>query len=359
MKSPESLSIGRHILEQGAPVMIVAELSANHAGSLETALSTLEAAKKAGADAIKLQTYTADTITIKASQPEFRISQGTVWDGRSLHDLYEEAHTPWEWHAALFSKARALGLYCFSSPFDPTAVDFLEQFQPPAYKIASFEITDIPLISYVASKGKPVIISTGIATRTEVQEALEACHQAGNHQVLLLKCTSSYPAKAADANLAMMHDLRESFGVQVGLSDHSEGILLPALAAALGAVMIEKHLILDKSLGGPDAGFSLEPNAFEAMVRAVREAESAMGSGVFDPPPAEIKNRHFSRSLYVVQDVEAGEQITRENVRSIRPGLGLAPKYWYHVEGKVFRKAYPKGTALKMDMFEDGYTRLG
>lgn len=352
MNASESLRIGRHELVTGGPVFIVAELSANHAGSLETALATLEAAKNAGADAVKLQTYTADTITIKASQPEFRINQGTVWDGRTLYDLYEEAHTPWEWHEALFAKANKLGLACFSSPFDPTAVDFLEQFQPPAYKIASFEITDIPLIAYVASKGKPIIISTGIATRQEVEEAVKTCRDAGNNQVILLKCTSSYPAKIEDANLASMKDLRDSFGLRVGLSDHSEGILLPALATAMGAVMIEKHLILDKKLGGPDACFSLDPEAFKAMVKTVREAESAMGTGVFQPIPDQIKNRHFCRSLYVVKDVKAGEKISHENVRSIRPGLGLAPKYWYRVEGMVFREPYAAGTALKMDMLE-------
>lgn len=352
MNASEPLHIGRHELLTGGPVFIVAELSANHAGSLDTALATLEAAKEAGADAIKLQTYTADTITIKAKQPEFRISQGTVWDGRTLHDLYEEAHTPWEWHEALFAKAHELGLTCFSSPFDPTAVDFLEQFQPPAYKIASFEITDIPLISYVASKGKPVIISTGIATRAEVEEAVKTCRDAGNHQVILLKCTSSYPAKIEEANLASMKDLRESFGVHVGLSDHSEGMLLPALATALGAVMIEKHLILDKKQGGPDAGFSLEPDDFKAMVKVVRDAERAMGAARFDPMLGHIKNRHFSRSLYVVRDVKAGEKINKENVRSIRPGLGLAPRYWPMVEGKVFRADYSLGTALKMDMLE-------
>jgi pseudaminic acid synthase len=241
---------------------------------------------------------------------------------------------------------------CFSSPFDPTAVDFLEPFQPPAYKIASFEITDIPLISYVASKGRPVIISTGIATRSEVEEAIHACHDAGNFQVVLLKCTSSYPALPSEAHLGMIKDLQSAFGVHVGLSDHSQGLLLPIMAVALGSVMIEKHIILDRALGGPDAGFSLDPEEFGQMVKAVREAEGAMGEPYFEQDPAQLKNRHFSRSLYVVKDVEAGDRLSSENVRSIRPGLGLAPKYWPLVQGMQFKEPYPKGTALHMEMLQ-------
>jgi len=290
-------------------VFIIAELSANHKGSLETALKTIKAAKRAGADAIKLQTYTADTMTIDSRKEDFVINSGTIWDGRNLYELYEEAYTPWEWHEQLFQAAHEEGLICFSSPFDKTAVDFLEDLNTPAYKIASFEITDIPLIEYAASKGKPMIFSTGIADQHDIQLALDTCRKAGNNDIALLKCTSSYPAPIEEANMAMIPDLNKRFCVIAGLSDHTLGSTVPIVATSMGAKIIEKHFILDKSIGGPDASFSMDEEEFTAMVKAVRQAEKAIGQVSYELTEKQKKGRNFSRSLYVVRDIRKGEKI--------------------------------------------------
>lgn len=331
------------------PVFIIAELSANHNGSLETALQTIMAAKRAGADAIKLQTYTADTITIDAKTDDFKLKQGTIWDGKYLYDLYKEAYTPWEWHPQLFEAAQKEGLICFSSPFDKTAVDLLEELNTPAYKIASFEITDIPLIEYAASKGKPMIISTGIAGLNDIELAIDACKRMGNEQIILLKCTSSYPAPIEEANMLMIPDLAKRFNVISGLSDHTMGISVPIVATTLGAKVIEKHFILDKSIGGSDSSFSLDETEFTLMVKAVREAELALGHVDYTLTDKMLKSREFSRSLYVVEDIKAGDIFTENNVRSIRPGYGLHPKYYYDVLGKKVKTDLLKGTPLRMD----------
>ena len=335
-------------INKNSPTFIIAELSANHNGSIETAIETIRAAKRAGADCIKLQTYTADTITIDSRKDDFLI-KGTIWDGKNLHDLYQEAYTPWEWHKQLFDAAEEEGLVCFSSPFDKSAVDFLEDLNAPAYKIASFEITDIPLIEYVASKGKPVIISTGIATEEDIKLALDACYRMGNHDVALLKCTSSYPAPIEEANMKMIQDFSEKFGVISGLSDHTMGSIVPVVATCFGSKIIEKHFILDRSIGGPDASFSMNEQEFTEMVKAVRDAEKAIGVVDYQLTEKQQKGKDFSRSLYVVKDVKAGDVITEENVRSIRPGYGLHPKYLSEILGKTFSQDVEKGERMTLD----------
>lgn len=342
------MKIGTFEINSASPVFIIAELSANHNGSLDTAIETIKAAKRAGADAIKFQTYTADTITIDCDKDDF-IIKDTIWGGRKIYDLYKEAHTPWEWHKELFEVAKEEGLVCFSSPFDKTAVDFLEELDVPAFKIASFEITDIPLIEYVASKGKPVIISTGIAEQSDIELALEACHRMGNQYIALLKCTSSYPAPINEANMAMVKDLAERYGVIAGLSDHTMGATVPVVATCFGAKIIEKHFILDRSIGGPDASFSMNEEEFAAMVKAVREAESAIGKVDYALTEKQEKGKDFSRSLYVVKDIKAGEVITEENVRSIRPGFGLHPKYKPEVLNKRVDAFVKKGTRVSWE----------
>lgn len=324
-------------------VFIIAELSANHNGSLETAIETINAAKRAGADAIKLQTYTADTITLDSKKADFIIKGGTLWDGKSLYELYQEAYTPWEWHYELFKAAKEEGLVCFSSPFDHTAVDFLEQFDVPAYKIASFEITDISLIRYTASKGKPMIISTGIATYDDIKLAVDTCRAAGNNDITILKCTSSYPAPINEANMVMMQQFAKDFNVKVGLSDHTLGITLPVVATVMGASVIEKHFILDKSLGGPDAAFSLDEKEFSQMVKAVREAEQSIGVVSYELTEKQKSGKQFSRSLYVAEDVKKGDIITKKNVRSVRPGYGMHPKHLDEILGKTFTQNVKKG----------------
>jgi pseudaminic acid synthase len=330
----------------GPRVFIIAELSANHNGSLESALAHVKAAKQTGADAIKLQTYTADTITIDAKTDDFRLKQGTIWDGKYLHELYKEAYTPWEWHQQIFDAAKAEGLICFSSPFDFTAVDLLEKLDAPAYKIASFEITDIPLIEYTAAKGKPIIISTGIAEEKDIQLAVDTCRNVGNDQIVLLKCTSSYPAPFNEANMIMIPDLAKRYGVLAGLSDHTMGITVPVVATALGATVIEKHFIIDRSTGGPDASFSLDVEEFTAMVKAVREAEQSVGVVDYHLTPKQKTGREFCRSLYIVKDVKAGEILTPENIRSIRPGYGMHPRFYKEVLGKTFTSDLEKGARL-------------
>ena len=328
---------------KGNSVFVIAELSANHNGSLETALETIRAAKRTGANAIKLQTYTADTLTIQSEKDDFIIKSGSIWDGKTFYDLYKSAYTPWEWHEELFQCAKEEGLICFSSPFDKSAVDFLENLNVPAYKIASFEITDIPLIEYVASKGKPVILSTGIATSEDIELALDACERMGNNNIGLLKCTSSYPAPIEEANMAMIPDFKRRYKVIPGLSDHTLGSTVPIVATTLGAKIIEKHFILDRSIGGPDASFSMNEDEFTAMVKAVREAEKAVGEVSYTLTDKQIKGRNFSRSLYVVKDIKAGELITEENVRSIRPGLGMHPNELKNWLGKEAPKSFEKG----------------
>ncbi len=333
-------------------VLIVAELSANHLQDFNLAKKTIQAIAESGADAVKLQTYTPDTITINCRREEFIIRQGTLWDGKTFYELYEKAYTPWEWHAELKSLAEELGLIFFSTPFDCSAVDFLEELGVPCYKIASFEITDIPLIEYVASKGKPVIISTGIATLADIEEAVNACRRVGNDQLALLKCVSAYPTPLEEVNLRTIPHLAETFGVIVGLSDHTLTSSVAVAAVALGARIVEKHFILDRSLGGPDAAFSLEPKEFALMVKSIREVEKALGNISYELTEQQKKARKFSRSLFVVDDVKKGETITQTNVRSIRPGCGLHPKYLKQVIGKKFRKNVSKGVPLTWDLIE-------
>ncbi|WP_395167159.1 pseudaminic acid synthase [Francisella salimarina] len=322
---------------------IIAELSANHNGSLQNALDTIKAAKEIGVNAIKLQTYTADTITLNCKKKDFLIAGETLWDGRYLYDLYQQAYTPWEWHKELFSYAREIGIDIFSSPFDKSAVDFLEQFNPSAYKIASFEITDYELIRYTALKGKPMIISTGIATIDEIQDAVNICREVGNDDIVLLKCTSTYPAKLEDANLAMIDSLAETFGVMSGFSDHTLGITAPIVATTLGARVIEKHFILDKSIGGPDADFSLDKKEFAQMIQAIRDAEKLIGNVDYTLTEKKKKSRQFARSLYVAKDIKKGEIFTEENIRSVRPGYGMHPKYLKDILGKVAEKDFEFG----------------
>lgn len=343
------MKIGNYLIDQNSPVFIIAELSANHNGSLETAIDTVKAAKRAGADCIKLQTFTADTITLDSNKEDFKIKQGTLWDGQYLHDLYKTAYLPWEWHKKIMDVAREEGLICFSSPFDKTAVDFLENLEAPAYKIASFEITDIPLIEYVASKGKPVIISTGIAEKKDIELALEACHRMGNKDIALLKCTSSYPAPIEEANMVMVKDLSQRYNVISGLSDHTMGATVPVVATCFGAKIIEKHFILNKSIGGPDASFSMDEQEFTAMVQAVREAEKAIGVVDYSLTEKQKKGRDFSRSLYVVEDVKAGDIVSEKNVRSIRPGFGLHPKYFSKILGKKVLHNMEKGSRFSLE----------
>ncbi len=347
-----AFKVGNRDIGEGHPVFIVAELSCNHQQKFDLAVKTLQAMKEAGADAVKLQTFTPDTITIDSNNEYFQIRQGTLWDGRTLYQLYEEAYTPWEWQPKLKRIAGELGLICFSSPLDKTAVDFLEGMNVPAYKVASFEITDIPLIEYIASKGKPVIISTGIATLADVEEAVGACRKMGNEQIALLKCTSAYPTPLDEVNLNTIPDLAERFKTIVGLSDHTLSISVPIAAVALGARIIEKHFILDRSLGGPDGPFSLEPDEFKTMVKAVRETEKALGKVSYDLTDKMKKSRELSRSLFVVEDMRAGEVFTEENVKSIRPSFGLHPKHLREVLGRKAARDIQKGTPLSWRLIE-------
>lgn len=330
-------------------VFIIAELSANHNGSKQTAIDTIIAAKRSGADAIKLQTYTADTITLDCKTDDFKITQGTIWDGQYLHDLYQEAYTPWEWHADLFAAAKEQGMLCFSSPFDKSAIDFLESINNPIYKIASLEITDIPLIKYAAQTMKPIIISTGIASHEDIQLAIDTCREVGNNDITLLKCTTSYPAPLNEANLIMINDFAKRYNVKVGISDHTMGFIAPLVAVAMGATVIEKHFIIDRSIGGPDASFSMNEQEFTEMVKAVRDAESAIGKVDYNLTEKQLKSREFSRSLYVANDIKAGEIITVDNVRSVRPGFGLHPRYFEEILGKKVQKDLTKGTSFKIE----------
>jgi len=324
-------------------VLIIAELSANHGGDINIAKDSIKAAKEIGANVIKLQTVKPEGITLDCTEDDFIVSGGTLWDGRNLYDLYTETQLPWEWHEELFRYARKIGIDIFSSPFDKSAVDFLEQFNPSAYKIASFEITDYELIRYTASKGKPMIISTGIATIGEIQDAVDICRSEGNDDIVLLKCTSAYPATIEDANLMTIPNLSKTFGVISGFSDHTLGTTAPVVATTLGAKVIEKHFILDKSIGGADVDFSLDKKEFLEMIKTVRDAEKLLGKVDYSMTEKKKKSRQFSRSLYVSEDIKKGEKFTEDNIRSVRPGYGMHPKYLKSILGKVSQRSYRFG----------------
>jgi pseudaminic acid synthase len=343
------VQIGERSIGPGRSVYVIAELSANHNQDFDQAVRIIEAAKQAGADAIKLQTYTADTMTIASDREEFRIAGGTIWDGRKLHELYVEAYTPWDWQPRLKKVAGDLGMDLFSSAFDSTAVDFLEKMGVPAHKVASFELVDIPLIQRIARTGKPVIMSTGMATVEEIEEALNAAREAGATQIALLKCTSAYPAPPEEMNLRTIPEMARRFEVPVGLSDHTMGISVPVAAVALGACIIEKHLTLSRATPGPDSAFSLEPHEFKAMVDAVRTTEKTLGTVHFGLSEKEQASRAFRRSLFVVEDVKQGETFNTGNVRSIRPGDGLHPRHLAEVLGKRAAQAITRGTPLNWE----------
>lgn len=327
---------------------IIAEMSANHNHRLEVAIDTIKAAKKAGVDAIKIQTYTADTLTLDCNKSDFCL-KGGLWDGETFYSLYQKAYTPWEWHEEIFRIAREEGLVCFSTPFDKTAVDLLESLNNPIYKIASFEITDIPLIKYIAQKQKPIILSTGIAMQEDIELALDTIHAEGNWDVTLLKCTSAYPAPIEDANLLTIPDMKERFHTKVGLSDHTEGYVVPMAAVALGAEVVEKHFIIDRSIGGPDSAFSMTAEEFKVMVDNVRNVEKALGSISYPTDPSKIEGRGGCRSLYVAEDMKAGDVITEKNVRSVRPGYGLHPKYFPEIIGKKVNRTLEKGDRFSFE----------
>jgi pseudaminic acid synthase len=344
------IEIGGRRVGAGEPVYCIAELSANHNQNFETAVRIVQAAKDAGADAVKLQTYTPDTITIQSNRECFRVGGGTLWEGRSLYDLYQEAYTPWEWQPKLKKVADDLGMQCFSSAFDASAVDFLETMNVPAHKVASFELVDLPLIQKMAATGKPLIMSTGMATVAEIEEAVTTARRAGATQIALLKCTSAYPAPPEEMNLRTIPELGRRFDVPVGLSDHTMGIAVPVAAVSLGACIIEKHLTLSRAAGGPDSAFSLEPEEFKAMVEGVRTAEKALGSVHFGVSERESRSRVFRRSLFVVRDLKKGEPFTSKNVRSIRPGDGLHTRHLAEVLGKTAALDIVRGTPLSWDL---------
>ena len=348
MSSESTLAIeisGRRIAADESP-FIVAEISANHGGSIDRALELIRLAAEAGADAVKLQTYTPDTITIDFDGPGFQI-EGGLWDGRNLYDLYKEAHTPWKWHPRLFEYGRELGIIMFSSPFDETAVDFLERLGTPAYKIASFELVDIPLIEYAAKTGKPLVMSTGMAGVEEIETALNAARKSGAEEIALLHCTSGYPTPAKDSNIKTLVDIGTRFGVVSGLSDHTMGISVPVAASALGAAIIEKHFTLRRADGGPDAAFSLEPQEFAEMVTACRTAARALGCVTYERQTSEMENAKLRRSLYAVADIAAGETFTKENIRAIRPGYGLPPKELKNVLGRISTQEIKRGSPIR------------
>lgn len=328
--------------------MIVAEISANHGHSVEIAKNTIKAAKDAGADYIKLQTYTADTLTLDCDNEYFRINNGTLWDGTTFHKLYQEAYTPWEWHKELFDYAKSIGIGIFSTPFDNTAVDLLVELDAPYMKIASFEINHIPLIKYAASTGKPMIISTGVATLEDIEDAIKACKEVGNNDITLLQCTSEYPAKPEDANLIMIKDLKERFNVKSGLSDHTMGYLVSVAGVLMGASVIEKHFILDRKIGGPDSSFSMTPDEFKEMVDNIRKVEKMIGEVNYEKRSK--KSFKFKRSIFVSKDIKKGEKISKDNIKIVRPSDGIAPKYYDEVIGKTVNKNLDFGMPLR---FED------
>lgn len=345
-----AISINSRTIGIGQSVYIIAELSANHNQNFDQAVQLIKAAKEAGADAVKLQTYTPDTITIDCDNEYFRIGKGTIWEGRTLYDLYKEAYTPWEWQPKLKEIANDLGMELFSTAFDLTAVDFLEEMGVPVHKVASFEIVDIPLIEKMAKTGKPMIMSTGMATLAEIDEAVQTAKEAGAKKIALLKCTSAYPADPAEMNLRTIPHMAEAFGVAAGLSDHTLGIAVPVAAVALGACIIEKHFTLSRSVPGPDSAFSLEPQEFKAMVEAIRTTEKAIGKVSYEVTEHEAASRVFRRSLFVVKDMKAGDLFTEENIRSIRPGYGLHPKFHQNILGKKAPANITKGTPFTWDL---------
>lgn len=333
---------------------IIAELSANHNGSLDLAVKTIEAAARAGADAVKLQTYRADTITLNSNDENFVIRNNSLWDGLTYYQLYDKAYTPWQWHKTLKETAEKSGLILFSSPFDKEAVDFLEDLSVPAYKIASFEINDLPLIEYTAKKNKPVIISTGVADFREIEDAVNVCRKAGNNDIILLKCTSSYPAPVEEANLLMIKKMSEDFNCITGLSDHTLSNITAVTAVSLGAKVIEKHFILDKSISSPDAAFSLDEKEFTSLVDDIRTVEKSLGRVDYTISPAGNKNRHFMRSLYVIKDMKKGDIFTPDNIGSFRPNLGISPKYYNEILGRKAVKDIKANTPLKNELIDEG-----
>lgn len=352
MKKTDIQIAGRHI-GRDHPPFVIAEMSGNHNQSLDRALEIVKAAAGAGAHAMKLQTYTADTMTLDIAEREFFVSDPkSLWKGKSLYRLYEEAHTPWEWHKPIFERAKELGIIVFSTPFDDSAVEFLEELGAPAYKIASFENTDLPLIRRVATTGKPMIISTGMASIAEIDEAVRTAREGGCSDLVLLKCTSTYPAATNDSNVVTIPHMRELFSCQVGLSDHTLGIGAALAAVAHGATVIEKHFTLSREAGGVDSAFSLEPSELKLLLRESEQTWRSLGSIAYGPLPNEKFSLQFRRSLYITEDIEAGGRLTTENVRRIRPGLGLAPKYYSRVLGKIVRRAVKRGTPITWDLFE-------
>lgn len=346
----KEIEIEGHKIGQGHPAFIIAEMSANHNMDYNRALEIMRAAKRAGADAIKIQTYTADTITIDSDKPWFQITQGTLWDGITLHQLYEKAYTPWEWQPKLQEEAKKMGLVFFSSPFDPTSVDFLEKMNVPCYKIASFELNDIPLIRKIARLGKPVIMATGIASKEDVALAIKTCQEEGNQNIILLKCTSAYPAPYKSVNLKMIPELAKVFDCITGLSDHTMGSAVAIGAAAMGAHVIEKHLTLCRADGGEDSAFSMEPDEFREMCQGIHQVEEALGSVTYALSEKQIREKEHSRSLFVVKDIQPGEIFTEQNVRSIRPGYGLHTKYYEEILGKTATEFIEKGTPMTWKM---------
>jgi len=346
-----TLNINGRTIGDGNPAYIIAEMSANHAGSMERALELIHVAKEAGADCVKIQTYTPDTMTIDCHNAYFQIKKGT-WEGDNLYSLYQKAYTPWEWQEQLRDEAAKVGIDFLSTPFDNTSVDFLEKLGVHFYKVASFELVDIPLLEYIASKNKPIIMSTAMGTLEEIYEAVEAIYSTGNRQLALMKCSSAYPAKSEEMNLSTIRDLKARFGIPVGLSDHSLGAFSAATAVSLGANIIEKHFCISRAIQNPDSSFSMEPAEFHDMVNQVREVEKALGEVSYGITPQEETNAGFRRSLFVVADIAAGERLTPENIRSIRPAYGLKPKYYKKVLGKVAKCDLKRGTPLSFDFIE-------
>ncbi|XOB62019.1 pseudaminic acid synthase [Campylobacterota bacterium DY0563] len=345
------MKIGKFDLEKDG-TYIIAELSANHNGSLQTALDTIKAAKECGANAIKLQTYTEYTLTLDSKNSDFIVNGSNLWDGKNLYELYKWAKTPWEWHEELFSYAKEIGIDIFSTPFDRSAVDFLDKFNPIAYKVASYEITDYELVRYIASKRKPIIISTGIALEEEIADVIEICKKEGNNDIVLLKCTSAYPAPLEDANLLTIPDMKKRFNVEVGFSDHTLGSTAAVVATTLGAKVIEKHFILDKSIGGADAAFSMEKEEFALMVQTIRDTGKLLGRVDYSMTDSKQNSRNYARSLYVCKDIKKGESFTLENIKSIRPGYGLHPRYLNEILGKRALKDYKFGDRLENDIVQ-------
>lgn len=348
----KKIKIGSRYVGEGEKTFIVAEVSANHLQDFERAKAIIKAAKDAGADAVKLQTYTADTITLDCDNEYFQITQGTIWDGTTLHKLYQEAYTPWEWQPELMKYANELGMECFSSPFDHTAVDFMEQMGMPAYKIASFEINDIPLIRKIARLGKPMIFATGIAYLEDMERALRVCKEEGNEQVIMLKCTSTYPSPYEAMNLKVIPNMAQIFDCLTGLSDHSMGTAVAVASVALGAKMVEKHLTLSREDGGPDAAFSMEPGEFKQMVDEIRIVEKALGKVTYELTQQQIRSREDGRSLFVVKDIKAGEELTEENIRSVRPAFGMHTMYYEQVLGQKAKVDIAKGTPLDWKLLQ-------